>query len=373
MLKNEFYSSDEPGYDQIAVNFLNGRGFVTDDGLYARRGPVYPLFLATIYLILGHSFVGVRFIQAIIGALTSLIIYPIGKEMFNRKVGLISAFISVFYYPFIQQSAYLLTEVPFTFLLALSILFFLRYYNLRKNCSIFIASILLGIASLCRGVVLFFSLFLFLWCLRLAEFRTKETIKMLIFIFSGITIIIAPWAIRNFRIYRAFIPSAIESGKLLYVGNNPKATGGTGGWSRNGIDQFYPEDVDNLHSLEADRIMFRRALNFIMAHPKKTIFLMGKKFINMWRPFFYDARLINKIIMSLLYIPILILSIGGMVESAFHNWQKRLLLYLLIFYYISIHLLTIAEIRYRYPIEPYLIIFAGYFISRIKIKYRFFN
>ena len=115
MLQNQLYAPDEYSYDQIAVNFLNGKGLVTDDGLYARRGPVYPLFLAIIYFIFGHSYVAVRFIQAIIGSSTPLLIFFIAKKLVCIEIAIIASWLSFLYYPFIYQPAYLSNEILFTF------------------------------------------------------------------------------------------------------------------------------------------------------------------------------------------------------------------------------------------------------------------
>ena len=49
----------------------------------------HPLFLAFIYLDLGHSYVAVRFAQAMIGALICIIIYLLGKQIHDKKIGLI--------------------------------------------------------------------------------------------------------------------------------------------------------------------------------------------------------------------------------------------------------------------------------------------
>ena len=364
MLQNEYYADDEYSYDQIATNFLKGGGFVTDDGYYARRAPVYPLFLATIYFIFGHSFVAARFTQAIIGALSCIIIYLIAKELFEGNSGLIAAFITAVYYPFILQPAYLLTEVLFTFNLALSIFFFLRYYARKRIFLLFAASIIFGIASLCRAVIFPFALFISAWLFIVYWPGKKIAIKASAIFCLAIIIMVLPWTLRNFRIYHAFIPITIESGRLLYLGNNPRAIGGIGGWVRNDVDLFYPMDISNPHSLEADRIMLKRALHFMAKNPERTIFLMGKKFINMWRPYYVDAKRISKVAMGLPYIVIIILGILGIVLG-FKAWPKTLFLCAIIVYVALIHMVTIAEIRYRYPVMPFLIIFASHALVRL--------
>jgi 4-amino-4-deoxy-L-arabinose transferase-like glycosyltransferase len=367
MLRNELYTADAVSYDTIAVNLLNGEGFVYN-GLYARRGPIYPLFLAFIYLSFGHSYVAIRFAQAIIGALTCIIIYLLGKQIFDKKVGLVAAFISAVYYPFILQPAYLLPEVFFTFLLALTMFFFVVYYNSKKYPNLFTASIILGISSLCKTVILPFALFLIVWIIFIEKFRLKYTLLSIGILFLGLIITISPWSIRNYKIYKSFIPITIESGRILYLGNNPLATGGTGGWYSYEIDAFLPQDVSNYHSLESDRIMFKRAIAYIKTHPKRIVILAGKKMINMWgRPFYSNARLINKIIMSLNYVPLILLSLFGIIKSCKY-WRKLIIIYFIVGYFIIVHMITISIIRYRYPVMLYLILLAAFPLAALSSK-----
>lgn len=368
MLKNEHYASDEYSYDQIAVNFLNGKGFVTDDGLYARRPPSYPLFLALIYFIFGYSLVTVRFIQVIIGALTCLIIYLISKEIFDKKTGLISAFICAIYYPFIQQPAYLLTEVLFTFILSLTVYFIFRAKRLNYTfTALLLAGVFLGISILCRDSLIAFPLIVLIMFLldRHLKFKNKILKAVLIIFFTAL--IILPYTIRNYRIYHAFVPITVGGGHTLYLGNNALTTGGTGGEWILGQDSFLPSDIQDLFSLKTDKILKNRALKFIRENPKRFLWLSYKKFLNMWRPFYTKTRFISKIVMIFSYVPIMILGLVGMVLSL-SFWRKTILLHALIFYFSAIHMITISEIRYRFPIMPYFIIFSAYTLTRLLRK-----
>jgi hypothetical protein len=50
-------------------------------------------------------------------------------------------------------------------------------------------------------------------------------------------------------------------------------------------------------------------------------------------------------------------------------WPKYLPFVLTIFYLTAIHMITVASVRYRYPLEPLLIIFASYGIQKTIKKY----
>jgi len=369
MLKNQLYAADETSYDQVAVNLLNGKGFVTGDGLYARRGPIYPLFLAVIYCFWGHSYVAVRFIQSVIEAFTCIIVYLVAKELLGNKTGLASAFICALYYPFIQQSAYILTEVLFNLLLTMSLYFLLRYYNKRKILSaLFPASLIFGLASLCRESVLYFPLGIFLWLVHINRNKIRIGLTGVAIFMLGICLSVGPWTLRNYSIYKAFIPLTVSGGHALYYGNNSKATGGTLGWNRLEKDSFLPQDLGYpVYSLEADRKLFKLASGYIKQHPARFFLLGIRKTINMWRPFYADAHLLNKIVMGFQQIPLMLFAVLGILVNLTKNRKNEglWLVYFLILYYIAIHAVTIGEIRYRYPIMPYLIIFSAIGINHL--------
>jgi len=55
-------------------------------------------------------------------------------------------------------------------------------------------------------------------------------------------------------------------------------------------------------------------------------------------------------------------------------YLKRLTPIFALFGYLTlVHMVTIGSIRYRFPLEPFLIIFAGYFFVDILKKYEWLN
>jgi hypothetical protein len=66
---------DEPGYDNLAREVIRGLGFT-----WPGRVPVYPLWLAGIYILNGGSYQSVPYIQAFLGVLTILLTFLMGKH-----------------------------------------------------------------------------------------------------------------------------------------------------------------------------------------------------------------------------------------------------------------------------------------------------
>lgn len=110
-------STDTGEWIGIGESIASGHG-VGD----AWRPPGYPAVLAGIFVVFGKSVVAVRIFNSIIGALTCLIIFFIGKKLFNSQVGKIAGVLLSFYPYLINYTGDLLSETFFTFILSLSIL-----------------------------------------------------------------------------------------------------------------------------------------------------------------------------------------------------------------------------------------------------------
>ena len=151
----------------------------------------------------------------------------------------------------------------------------------------------------------------------------------------------------------------------MYSGNNikNKTGGGIGGID---VDHNWSDEDIKYRGIEFHNKFKKEAYNFIKENPKELVNLTMIKFLRFWQIYPYTDEYkgtIYKLISTLSYGIILILSILFIFNS------KKFLriispLLTIIFFTTAIHCITIASIRYRYPIEPILIIFASYTIYK---------
>lgn len=363
MLKNLIYAPDGTAYDEIAMNFLKGKGFVIDS-IYARRTPLYPAFLAAIYFFTNHSIVAVRFVQGIIGALSCVVIYLIGTQIFNKSVGLIAGIMSAVYYSLLQVSAYVVSETLYIFLFLIALLFIVIYYKYKKLPYILMGGIFIGLTTLCRELGIFLIPLIAIWLFWAINGSLKLRFKATLVFVPLCLMAIMPWSIRNYRIYHKFIPLTVSSGHSLYVGNNEQTIALNGGHDTLSI---IAEDISVLFTPQTDDILRKRAINFMISNPKKTIELAINKFINMWQPYYSDSSKISKIVMIFSYLPIILLGLVGLVMSI--RRSKIAILYLaIIIFYALLHMFTISGIRYRYPLMPLFMIYSAFIFSKFFLK-----
>jgi hypothetical protein len=96
--------------------------------------------------------------------------------------------------------------------------------------------------------------------------------------------------------------------------------------------------------------------------------MAGVKFLRFWRLWPYadeytDWKFIAASLIS--YGPVLLLSIVFLVFYSRKVFRAIVPILLFIAYLTAVHVITIASLRYRLPLEPFLIVFAGYAAARL--------
>lgn len=356
-------SRDSDGYEQYAINLLKGKVLLEEWGYYALP-PLYPRFLAFIFLIFGHSYLWVIIIQGLIDSSISLLVYFIVKTLIKDSLwAMIAGLFSCFYLGLIVMSLGLSTECLFTFLISLSILFLLKMETTPNFLNKMFSGITLGLATLTRPFVIIFPGFIFSWLfLKYRSFKQTMGIFSLFFLFF--ILILSPWTIRNYIIYRSFAPVTIHAGATFWASNNPLAKGE---WVRIERLKWNPR-YNNLSPVEKDRAFFKEGLNFL----KKQTFLENIRlvFLKIW--WFLFPLLPALYTYDITFIIIFPFCLFGM-------WMMRKTNSIL--YYIMANTLLMVVLfhgqpRFRSPIAPFIISFGiiGIYNCREKLKkYYSFN
>ena len=196
-----FFRGDGRDYQNLANNLIYHKTFaITPNPPYlptSFRTPIYPLWLAFIYLIFKSYNVAV-FIGAFIFALSAPIVYFIGKEIFSEKIAVIGAIIFGLEPWALYQSGFLAAEQIFMPFFLLSIYLFCRYLKTGTARNIYSAAAILGIAALIRPAALFF-IVIYIYLAFVFEFKYSflRSLKISALIFLIFIAVLTPWFIRN--------------------------------------------------------------------------------------------------------------------------------------------------------------------------------
>lgn len=198
--------SDFPFYRDVALKYVN-EGVFGDVNYLA---PGWPLFLAFLYQLFGQSLLVNVLGQIIIGSFFVSGIYLLGKEVFNDKVGFVSAFAALLWPTFlIETFIYGNSFLFFSTLLLYSLLFFL--WSIRGNLHFSsLSGVLFGFATLTDTSILYLPLFLIFVGIIMILYRSRKNSlylkKMLIssaFFVLFFTITLSPWVYRNHKVFEA--------------------------------------------------------------------------------------------------------------------------------------------------------------------------
>ncbi|MDO9465340.1 MAG: glycosyltransferase family 39 protein [bacterium] len=195
------------------------------DGNVFYIAPGYPYFVAGIYKMFGSSnYFAVAFIQILLDTLLCLLLFFLGKWLFNKRVGLLAAFFAAFYRPSIFYSVPLLSDSLILFLNIFTI--FIIYWALRKKDykRWILGGLVLGLAALAKPTILLFLPFLLIGLLVYPKKKFNPFLSWTIVVLLML-IIISPVTVRNWQTSSEFIPIC-SNGPINYkIGNSIDSIG----------------------------------------------------------------------------------------------------------------------------------------------------
>ncbi len=361
---------DSVVYHKLAQSVCAGHGLVQDEHTAVFRPPLYPLFLASLYALFGPNLTVVGMVQALLGALTCLLVFQLARLLFDETTGLVAAGLTAVYPFFVFYSALALTETLFILLLALGMAFLLRAAR-SPSPSIApaaLAGLVFGLCSLTRTSFAAFLVFLApVWWLAVRNLPARRAAVAYVVMFLCMTAALTPWAVRNKLRTGHLVFTSLQGGHDLYEANSPDATGGPAShrinWAAVVAAESPPGAV--LTEYERDRILRNKALEYIRRNPDRFLRLAVIKLKRFWSliPNYekYRSPLYN-VISLLSFGPVALLAIVAAVRLR-GRWRDVLLLLSPLIYYTVLHTVFVGSTRYRTPVEPYLIVLAAYALT----------
>lgn len=381
--------SDSVWYDGMARAFLKGKGISSmdtnrvayedfqswvdlekiDDTYYAHKTtpPFYTLFLGFFYWLGGANTLSYFIPQVILGVLTCLFIYLLAREIFNKKVAALAGLAVAFYPDLIFWTYKIRVETLFIFLIALGFWLLIKGNFQKSSFLTSMGAVVFGLACLTRITLIPFIPLLFLWQVFSSKKDKKRAVLFGLLTISLIALVLLPWCIRNFLVFGKFTPLTDEA-YGFFAKNDP---------------EYYPETEYYHRSYNS---LPTRLLGFIKDHPKRYLEDSLKRFITFWSPYTASMKKIAKLYKGLTWLVIFPLAFWGLISALRKSWSKsglprtrtssgRGLLIIFIFYYVLLHSAATcvdSGLVDRYPIQPFLCIFAayGFWLVYKKFKYK---
>jgi 4-amino-4-deoxy-L-arabinose transferase-like glycosyltransferase len=359
------------------------------------QDPLYPYFLAGMYVLFGRDLLLVRLVQAAFGVVTCGLVAAIGRRVGGRTVGHLAAFFLAIYKPAIFQEGEVEKTALGVFLLTAALALAMRA-SLGARLA---AGAALGLASLTRGNLVLLlplgALFYLVepghvpaggargngivrWGERLGP-RLRGHAAQSAFVFLlGFLAVLAPVAWRNHRVSGEWVLATSQAGTVFYTGNNPANT--TGGFANVPFvrsDPIYEEEDfrsmaearlgRRLRSSEVSAYWFAEAWRHIVASPAFALRLMLKKFALFWSDIempdawdmYHLARYSPVLRLPLLGMGLLLpLALLGVIAGFRERREVRLLAGFVAAYSLSVVAFFVLS-RYRLHVVPAMAVLAA--------------
>jgi len=215
---------DEKDYHILAHHLIETGNFGWP-GSQANRAPLYPVLIAGVYTIFGEKHYSTdnlnsvtRVMQSFLGAIMLLLAFMLAKDLAGKKAGYLTVVFMLFDSYWWMAQYTLMQENIFSVLILLSFTILRQAFKNKNNhfkTRIFVAGLIFGLAQLTKPFHLsLFPILIGLGVLSCFISRFHFPTKAAAIFSFAVLLVMAPWTIRN---YRVFIPSSLS---LLVVGQD---------------------------------------------------------------------------------------------------------------------------------------------------------
>ena len=398
---------DQISYDALAQRVAAGHGFsfatawwpgVAADQPTAFWSYLYTLYLAGVYTLFGHSILAARLIQAVlVGVAMPWLTWRIGRRLFGPRPALIAAAINAVYFYFILYAASLMSE-------ALYMVGILWIVDTAMRLTLALANpaggggrrgrlglelgLAMGVTLLLRQAISPFLLVLALWFLWLAWRRgwLRRALGPLALAALVMALLLLPFVLRNYRLFGVVGMPNTNVGIAFYWANHPiyGAQFEAVLSPEHGVSyqELIPPELRGLNDALLDRALLQRGVQLVRDDPGRYLRLSLSRvpiYFQFW-PSAHSSLLSNaaRLLSFGLFLPFMLYGLILAIRDArpgrrLHSvaspdgsdFRAAYLILTVLFMvtYTIVHLISWANVRYRLPVDAFLILFAAYGID----------
>ena len=349
-----FYFPDSVRDFQAAKNLIANAEF---DAAYD-RAPAYPVFLAAVFTLFGESILAIRIVESLMGALLAVMIATLGKRAGGEVVGTIAGTLWSIYPLGVFLAGLVYPTTLATMLLACAVWCVLP--NPQEDFSprrVFFGGVFFGLAALTIPVALLTIVFLATWIFYWAPRSHLLLASVLLF---GALLSLLPWTARTFFVHgqlvavqpvQRHVPKAFSAGRNLPGDGIQKIVQRTYFLAEHfgrqflGFWQLYPDRI------KMSRPGYREKLHNTQPRlVKETVYRPG---------------LLINFVSVISTGPVLLFGILGAGAMWLKGERRQLSILLsMIFSFAVGYSLFVGKIRYRIPVEPYIIILGAFGVTQ---------
>lgn len=362
----------------VARSLATGQGFSSPFGIptgpTAIVAPVYPGLLAAIFRIFGvdteASAVASLTLNSLFSALTCLPIFFLARDSLSQRVAIATGWVWAFFPNAMFVPVNWLWETSLaTLLLGVLVLLAMRLEKSPRMSGWLAFGALWSLLALTSPALLAALPFVAAWLgyrlrRRGARWLWPAAASALVFL-----VCVTPWFARNGRAFSRFIPFRSGFGLELRVGNSLETGVIWRGWlhpHENPAEARRYQQMGEVAYMAEKR---REALAFIAAHPGTFAWLTAKRIAYIWTsiwdlsPGYLRANPLDAVNIPIT-TSLTILALVGL-RLAFRERNPAAWLFALTILAVPlVYYFTHVNIRYRHPLDPFLVILAALAVTR---------
>ncbi len=364
---------DQVSYDALAQRVLAGHGFSFAQHWYPFTEPneptahwsyLYTLYLAAVYGAVGHHPLAARILQALASGLTCVLLFRLGRRLFDERTGLAAAALSAGYAYFIFFNAALMTQTFFTLAVLVALERAVAIAERPRPAAWAALGLSVGLGALFRQTVVLFAPVLLLWLVSVAPDPRRWRHAAAAALLTAMCVL--PWTAYNYAVFGDFLLLNSNGGYFFYAANHPDQGTTFQPW----ITPPPPAALQGAGEPAIDRALYRAAFGFIVADPMRFLRLSVNRVGQYFRvlPSSDSPSLNNaaRLASFTLYLPLMIY---GIVRSR-RQWRACMPLYLYVGFDTVLHVTSWAAPRYRVPSDAVLMVFAGVAVVHLADRLR---
>ena len=382
LMNNDWAFGYEAG--RVAKAIATGEGFNspfhTPTGPTGFLPPLYPYFLALIFKIFGVYSTSAAIIalgiNCLVSALTCIPLYAISRRFFGCNTGYITASVFAVYPPSVWQAINTVWDTTIFTFLGLVIMYCLLLLPQRlnyRNSALF--GLFLGFTILFKTVIVACYPFILIWLFLKNPLILKKRISYIAMICLMMFISLTPWLVRNYLVFGRLMLQT-NFGLEFKLDNNPRiwhAFEETG--DRLAFIQEHPtinpeefRMYKQLGELRYMALCLDETKTFVKENPQKFFRLIAHRFYSFWIGNWgnkneWKGNLRTSLSLSGLKNIFLALPLPFMIIGIALAIKKKIDISLPLIYLTFIpivYYITHVSARYRYPIEPIILLLAIY-------------
>ena len=357
---------------RIARSLATGHGFANPidvaTGPTAWEAPLYPFLLAGVFKLFGiytHAAAWVILaLNSLFSALTCLAIYRIGERMFGSQPARWAAWTWALFPYAIYWPVRVVWETSLSaLLLSLAILLPLRLEEKPRRRDWLLLGLLWGAIALTNPTLLSFLPFSLAWLWWRLRGRSAGTLANMALCLALGCLLVAPWLVRNYRVFGQFVFIRDNFGLEIHMANNPKSSGM---WTRSehpGNDAEAMQTFAAMGELRYMKAEQHAAFDFISAHPGEFAAFFAERIFYFWggNPQMTLVRSWNLApARHLAFLLSTLAAFAGLWLCLRHRLRGTFLLACALLVFPIPYYIAFPAPRYRHAIEPAMVLLSIY-------------